>query len=300
MAEEDWDGWAPLTDALGDRVQLVGDDLFVTNTERLERGIEAGVANSILIKVNQIGTLTETLETVGARHPLGYTVGDVAPLRRDRGHHHRRPRRGHQLRPDQDRRAGPLATAWPSTTSCCASRRTSARRPPTSAWARGRRRDRVSKRRGGGREVEVEPAALAVPCRVPRARPGPIATMTTSPAGAAACRAPPGLAAGAHRAGLRHPRARGVPTRTYLEKKKEVSLAQEQVDNLTRENDDKQARVETLQTPEEIEAIARGEYNLVLPGEESYEVLPPPEEPVQLPEAWPFNQLETDLDVASR
>jgi enolase len=65
MAEEDWDGWAALTKALGSRVQLVGDDLFVTNVERLERGISSGVANAILIKVNQIGSLTETLETVG-------------------------------------------------------------------------------------------------------------------------------------------------------------------------------------------------------------------------------------------
>jgi enolase len=64
MAEEDWDGWAALTASIGDRVQLVGDDLFVTNTERLERGIEAGVANAVLVKVNQIGSLTETLETV--------------------------------------------------------------------------------------------------------------------------------------------------------------------------------------------------------------------------------------------
>jgi enolase len=64
MAEDDWDGWRMLTDALSDRVQLVGDDLFVTNVERLGRGIEAGVANAILVKVNQIGTLTETLETV--------------------------------------------------------------------------------------------------------------------------------------------------------------------------------------------------------------------------------------------
>ncbi len=65
MAEEDWDGWAGLTKALGDRVQLVGDDLFVTNVERLSRGIEAGTANAILVKVNQIGSLTETLDTVG-------------------------------------------------------------------------------------------------------------------------------------------------------------------------------------------------------------------------------------------
>ena len=64
MAEEDWDGWAQLTASLGDRIQLVGDDLFVTNPARLQRGIDSGVANSILVKVNQIGTLTQTLEAV--------------------------------------------------------------------------------------------------------------------------------------------------------------------------------------------------------------------------------------------
>ncbi|HYF47008.1 MAG TPA: phosphopyruvate hydratase [Acidimicrobiales bacterium] len=74
VAEEDWDGWAALTERLGDTVQLVGDDLFVTNTERLERGIQAGVANSILIKVNQIGTLTETLEAVEMAHRAAYTA----------------------------------------------------------------------------------------------------------------------------------------------------------------------------------------------------------------------------------
>jgi enolase len=73
MAEEDWDGWAALTSAVGDRVQLVGDDLFVTNVERLERGIAAGVANSILIKVNQIGSLTETLEAVALATRSSYT-----------------------------------------------------------------------------------------------------------------------------------------------------------------------------------------------------------------------------------
>ncbi|MDP7542873.1 MAG: phosphopyruvate hydratase [Acidimicrobiales bacterium] len=74
MAEDDWDGWAALTEALGDRVQLVGDDLFVTNTGRLERGIRDGIANSILVKVNQIGTLTETLEAVDMAHAAGYTA----------------------------------------------------------------------------------------------------------------------------------------------------------------------------------------------------------------------------------
>jgi len=72
LAEDDWDGWAELTKALGDRVQLVGDDLFVTSTERLARGIESGVANSILIKVNQIGTLTETLEAIEMARAAGY------------------------------------------------------------------------------------------------------------------------------------------------------------------------------------------------------------------------------------
>ena len=74
LDEEDWDGWKVLTDRLGKKVQLVGDDLFVTNTERLERGIEAGVANSILIKVNQIGTITETLDAIEMAKRAGYTA----------------------------------------------------------------------------------------------------------------------------------------------------------------------------------------------------------------------------------
>ncbi|HKE37057.1 MAG TPA: phosphopyruvate hydratase, partial [Candidatus Baltobacteraceae bacterium] len=74
LAEDDWSGWRALTEALGDRVQLVGDDLFVTNVKFLERGISEGVANSILIKVNQIGTLTETLDAIDMAHKAGYTT----------------------------------------------------------------------------------------------------------------------------------------------------------------------------------------------------------------------------------
>ena len=74
MAEDDWDGWKLITDKLGEKVQLVGDDLFVTNTERLRRGITQGIANSILIKVNQIGTLTETLDAIEMAHKAGYTT----------------------------------------------------------------------------------------------------------------------------------------------------------------------------------------------------------------------------------
>jgi enolase len=73
MAEDDWDGWSKLTAALGDRTQLVGDDLFVTNVDRLERGIRSGVGNSILVKVNQIGTLTESLEAMSLATRYGYT-----------------------------------------------------------------------------------------------------------------------------------------------------------------------------------------------------------------------------------
>jgi enolase len=74
MDEEDWDGWKTLTERLGGSVQLVGDDLFVTNPERLRRGIEAGVGNSVLVKLNQIGTLTETLETIAIAKDAGYTT----------------------------------------------------------------------------------------------------------------------------------------------------------------------------------------------------------------------------------
>jgi enolase len=74
LDENDWDGWKKLTDALSSNVQLVGDDLFVTNTEYLARGIREGIANAILVKVNQIGTLTETLDTCQMAHRAGYTT----------------------------------------------------------------------------------------------------------------------------------------------------------------------------------------------------------------------------------
>lgn len=73
MAEDDWDGWKYMSERLGKRVQLVGDDLFVTNTSILKEGISRGIANSILIKVNQIGTLTETLDAIAMAEAAGYT-----------------------------------------------------------------------------------------------------------------------------------------------------------------------------------------------------------------------------------
>ena len=74
LAEDDWDGWKLLTEKIGTKVQLVGDDLFVTNTERLKKGIDMDIANSILIKVNQIGTLTETLDSIQMANKAGYTA----------------------------------------------------------------------------------------------------------------------------------------------------------------------------------------------------------------------------------
>ena len=110
LAEDDWDGWKLLTETLGGKVQIVGDDLFVTNRKRLERGIELGVANSILIKLNQIGTLTETLETIQCAKGGALHDGDLAPLRRDGRHLHGRHRRRRQLRPDQERLPVPDGT----------------------------------------------------------------------------------------------------------------------------------------------------------------------------------------------
>ena len=133
MAEGDWDGWKQLTERLGKRVQLVGDDLFVTNTKILQEGIDKGIANSILIKINQIGTLTETFAAIEMAKRAGYTavishrsgetedstIADIAV-----GTNAGQIKTGSLVA---------LATAWPSTTSCCASRKTWATSPATRA-----------------------------------------------------------------------------------------------------------------------------------------------------------------------
>ena len=108
MAEDDWAGWKMLYDKIGSRVQIVGDDLLVTNVERIERAIAEQVCNSLLCKVNQIGTLTEFDRGRGHEPSRRLGRGHLPPLRRERGLHHRRLRGGLQHRPDQDRRAGPL------------------------------------------------------------------------------------------------------------------------------------------------------------------------------------------------
>ena len=108
LAEDDWAGWKLATEKLGARLQLVGDDLFVTNVERLARGVKEGVCNSILIKVNQIGTLTETLAAVDMAHRAGYTAVMSHRSGETEDFDNRRPGGGDQLRADQDRLARPL------------------------------------------------------------------------------------------------------------------------------------------------------------------------------------------------
>ncbi len=156
MAEGDWEGWSLLTRRLGKRVQLVGDDLFVTNTAILAQGIERSVANSLLVKLNQIGTLTETLDAIAMARSAGYSaVISTAPARprtsRSPTSRWRRPR----VRSRPDRCAAP--TAWLSTTGCSGSKTSSARRRAT---------------RAGRRSVGSGPAEA----RRARARTGPVAT----------------------------------------------------------------------------------------------------------------------------
>ena len=111
MAEDDWQGWKALTEAIGAKCQLVGDDLFVTNPERLARGLKEGIANSILVKVNQIGYADRDARYGGDGAGCGLHGGDLAPLGRDGGCNHRRHRGRHQRRADQDGLAVALGPA---------------------------------------------------------------------------------------------------------------------------------------------------------------------------------------------
>ena len=155
LAEDDWAGWQTLTRELGARVQLVGDDLFVTNPKRLERGIREHAGNSILIKLNQIGTLSETLDDHrdGTRRRLH--LCRLASFGRNRGHDDRRPRRRHRRRADQDRLDEP--------------RRTHGQVQPPAAHRRGTGRPRIMARSGGvspRRERAMSGAARRPPVAV--------------------------------------------------------------------------------------------------------------------------------------
>ncbi len=153
MSENDWEGWQMLTAEIGGKCQLVGDDLFVTNVEFLKKGIEEGCANSILIKVNQIGSLTETLDAIEMAHRAGYRR--LRRTARARPRIRRSPispwlRTRVRSRPVRCR----VRTVWPNTTSCSASRKSWATRPSTAI-----RRFTASKISGGfGRGYSEGPA----------------------------------------------------------------------------------------------------------------------------------------------
>ena len=136
-AEEDWTAWKALTERLGERVQLVGDDLFVTNVERLRRGIEDGVANSILVKVNQIGTLTESLEAIAMARSAGYTA--VISHRSGETEDTTIADLAVATNAGQIKTGAPSRSIAPrSTTSCCGSKGSSARTPNTPAGMRSK------------------------------------------------------------------------------------------------------------------------------------------------------------------
>ena len=123
LSEEDWAGWKALTAALGDRIQIVGDDLFVTNPQRIARGIAEGSANAVLVKVNQIGSLTETFDAVELSHRAGLPLHDEPPLRA-RPRTPPSPTWRSPPAPVRSRPARrPARTGWRSTTSCCASKK---------------------------------------------------------------------------------------------------------------------------------------------------------------------------------
>ena len=182
LDEDDWDGWKAITDQLGDKIQIVGDDLFVTNVERLQRGIAGGQANALLVKVNQIGSLTETLDSVDLAHRAGFrcmmshrsgetedtTIADLAVAT--------------ELRPDQDRRAGPLRPGrevQPAAADRGRARRRRAvrrRRAPSRGTGRDLTRRRQAQTRAAGapapgRRCRAAPASRRAPARRPAARP---------------------------------------------------------------------------------------------------------------------------------
>ena len=240
MAEEDWDGWATLTDKLGDTVQLVGDDLFVTNTERLARGIDAGVANSILVKVNQIGSLTETLESVELATRNRYTSV-----------------MSHRSGETEDVTIADLAVA------------TNCGQIKTGAPARS---DRVAKynqllriEEQLGESAVYRGAAALAPPGAPSVTDRPAAPRTGVRRRRLAIVATFVVVMAALVA---------MPGRSYLEQRGEVAAARCPAAALEQENERMQRRKDRLDDAGEIERIARRDYGLVEVGEESYTILP--------------------------
>ena len=242
-------------------MQLVGDDLFVTNVERLERGIEAGVANSILVKVNQIGTLTETLDTVGMAHRAAYTAV-----------------MSHRSGETEDVTIADLAVA------------TNCGQIKAGAPARS---DRVAKYNQLLRiETELGDTAayLGAPPRWPREERPPMAVRRRGRARRAVGSS--GSAVGGAALVRRCSPFAVFPTSTYLDQRADTAEAEERLDGAARpERRPTRSASSGSQTAEEIERLAREQYNLVFPGEEAYAVLPAPLPELDLPTVWPFGPM---------
>ena len=239
LAEEDWAGWRELTATVGDRVQVVGDDLFVTNSERLRRGIAERSANSLLVKLNQIGSVTETLDAVEPGAPGRVQLRDQPPLRRDRRHHDLRPGRRHQLRPDQDRRPGPRR-ARREVQPAAQDRGTARRRGDL------RRRRRLSPVRG------ADTSGLMSPPAAPRA------TRLTGRAAVLAvviCAIALSLA---------------YPVREYVNQRRQIDALVAQQQSMLAQVKSLQAQQARLSSPAYIEQLARQELNMCFPGTRCY------------------------------
>ena len=287
LDESDWDGWKAMTDRMGADVQLVGDDLFVTNPERLARGIETGTANALLVKVNQIGSLTETLDAVEMAQRARVPLHDEPPLRRDRGHHDRRPRRRDQLRPDQDRRPGPV--------------RAGRQVQPAAAHRGGARRRRGLRRRRRLPALHPPPAGLTGQMATGRTR-GPASRPPRRPGGgrprastrATASAPTPTVVKGSGWRGRLTTAAKDRRTRrgavllsivaflmvllgstvaAYVNQRGDIAALQDKVATQQHDVAALQAEQDRWRDPAFVEQQARQRLKFVKPGERSYTVL---------------------------
>ncbi len=256
MAEEDWDGWAACTKALGERVQLVGDDIFVTNAEILERGIREGVANAILVKLNQIGTLTETLDTVALANGASYAHGDLAPFGRDRGHDDRRPGGGRQRRADQGGRPGPFGPGGQV--------------QPAAADRGGPGRVGELPRAGGAVGQWRGPAWRGLVAR--RLRAGPAPTKAGGTAGSVGRARLAFLGAVVASAIILFA---WFPASSLLSQRSNLAGNEAELGALHKQDAALAQEKKNLSDTGEIGRIAREQYQLVSPGQQAYEVLPP-------------------------
>ena len=310
LDENDWDGWKTLTETIGDKVQLVGDDLFVTNPERLARGIESGTGNSLLVKVNQIGSLTETLDAVALAQTHGYTAVI-----------------SHRSGETEDTTIADLAVATnagqikagaPARSERVAKYNQllrieeqlgDAARVPRRRRARPRGRPLMA----GDRRRPAEPAHLRVV--LPPVSPPPLhRPVAAGVSSASTDRAVNGTGPSWPLARRRQIRLKRIgvlaavtvlllgvgvvvasPWRSVREQGAEAAEAEERLAELKAQRAEAQRQYQELTTDEAIERKAREELGLVEPGEEAFSTVPNAVDPAGLPAQWPFTGVEAAL-----